>query len=478
MKHEANFINGHWVAADSGARLPVVDPATGQIIGHVPDAGRNETRRAIDAAAQAFKAYARTTAAERAGKLHRLHDLLLERQDELARMLTQEQGKPLAEAVGEIKMSAAYVRWFAEEARRVYGDVIPSPWAGRQLMAAKEPVGVVAAITPWNFPSSMLARKIAPALAAGCTIVAKPATQTPFSALVWGELCAEAGFADGVVNIVTGDAKAIGRELCENPLVRKLTFTGSTQVGKILLAQAATTVKKVSMELGGNAPFIVFNDADLDAAVSGGMAAKFRNTGQTCVCTNRFFVQSGIYDAFVEKLTAAARALKVGSGVTPGVEQGPLIDENAVIKLEQLVSDASQNGGRIVAGGQRHPLGGTYFEPTIIANATDDMLIAREEAFGPIAPIFKFETEAEVIARANATEYGLAAYFYTRSLGCAFRVSRALEYGIVGVNDGLVTTEVAPFGGVKESGMGREGSYHGIEDYLEVKYVSMGGLEA
>jgi succinate-semialdehyde dehydrogenase/glutarate-semialdehyde dehydrogenase len=369
------------------------------------------------------------------------------------------------------------VRWFAEEARRIYGDIIPSPWHDRQLFATKEPIGVVAAITPWNFPSSMLARKIAPAIAAGCTIVAKPATQTPYSALVWADLCQRAGVPKGVLNIVTGDPKAIGRELCENPIVRKLTFTGSTQVGKILLQQAAGTVKKVSMELGGNAPFIVFDDADLDKAVAGAVAAKFRNSGQTCVCTNRLYVQDEIYDAFLERFVAAVNDLKVGNGLDDGVQQGPLIDENSVRKVEELVSDARESGARVVTGGGRHALGGTFYAPTIIADANQRMKIAREEAFGPVAPVFRFTTEEEVIESANATEYGLAAYFYTKSLGRAFRVSRALEYGIVGVNEGIVTTEVAPFGGVKESGVGREGSHYGIEDYLEVKYISMGGLD-
>ena len=478
MKHEALYIDGQWVKADGGGVIPVVNPANGEEIGAVPDAGRAETRRAIAAAEAAFGAFSRTTAAERAAMLHGLADLILERREDLARLLTEEQGKPLAESRGEIGMSAAYVRWFAEEARRIYGEIIPSPWESRQLFAMREPVGVVAAITPWNFPSSMLARKIAPALAAGCTVVAKPASQTPFSGLAWGALCAEAGFPKGVVNIVTGGAREIGAELCENPAVRKLTFTGSTAVGKALLAQAAGTVKTVSMELGGNAPFIVFDDADLDAAVAGGIAAKFRNSGQTCVCTNRFYVQDGIYDAFMEKFVAAVEDLTVGDGLEDGVEQGPLIDVKALEKVEDFVADAAAHGGRVIAGGERHALGGTFYQPTVVAEASEAMKLAREEVFGPVAPVFRFATEEEAVARANATEYGLAAYFYTRDLGRAFRVSRGLEYGIVGVNEGLVTTEVAPFGGYKHSGIGREGSRHGITDYLEIKYVSMGGLGA
>jgi len=469
-------IAGSWVDADSGKTLEVEDPATGKVIGTIANAGAAETRQAIEAAHEAFKSFSRTTAAERAGMLRRLHQIILDNRHELARILTLEQGKPLAEAEGEIGMSAAYVLWFAEEARRVYGDIIPSPWRERRLLATRQPVGVVGAITPWNFPSSMLARKIAPALAAGCTIVCKPATQTPYSGLAWGELCVQAGFPAGVVNVVTGSARDIGRELTSNPLVRKITFTGSTEVGKVLLAQSAGTVKKVSMELGGNAPFIIFDDADIDRAVEGGINAKFRNTGQTCVCTNRFYVQAGVYDAFVEKLSVAASRLRVGAGDENGVELGPLIDSNSVEKVEELLTDAVGKGGRVVTGGQRHSLGGNFFEPTVIAEATSDMRFSREEIFGPLAPVFRFETEEEAIQLANDTEYGLACYFYTRDLGRAFRVSEALDYGIVGVNEGLVTTEVAPFGGVKESGMGREGSRYGIEDYLEVKYVCMGGL--
>jgi len=476
MQRDALYIDGAWVQADGGGTIAVNDPATGELVGHVPNAGRAETKRAIEAAYKAFKSFSRTTAAERANLLRKLHGLLLENREELATLLTREQGKPLQEARNEIASSAAYVLWFAEEARRVYGDIIPSPWQDRRLLATRQAIGVVGAITPWNFPSSMLARKIAPALAAGCTIVAKPASQTPLSALAWGVLCEQAGFPKGTVNIVTGSAREIGAELCENPLVAKITFTGSTEVGKILLKQAAGTVKKTSMELGGNAPFIVFDDADIDAAVEGAITSKFRNAGQTCVCTNRVYVQAGIYDAFVEKFGAAVEKLTIGSGLQDGVELGPLIDDNAVEKVEEFVADAQEKGGRVVVGGARHELGASFYKPTVIADAGADMRLSKEEIFGPVAPVFRFETEEEAIAQANDTEFGLAAYFYTRDLGRAFRVSEALEYGIVGVNEGLVTTEVAPFGGFKESGMGREGSYMGIEDYLEVKYVAMGGL--
>ena len=476
LKREANLIGGQWVGADSGASINVVNPATGEVIGTVPSVGRAETRRAIEAAAAAFETFRHTTAQERAKLLRDLHAAILDNQDALAELLTLEQGKPLAESKGEVGMSAAYTLWFAEEARRVYGDVIPSPWRERRILVTKEPVGVVAAITPWNFPSSMLARKFGPALAAGCTVVAKPATQTPYSGLAWGALCEEVGFPAGVVNILTGSASEIGAEMTENSAVRKISFTGSTEVGKILLRQAAGTVKKVSMELGGNAPFLVFDDADLERAVAGGMAAKYRNAGQTCVCTNRFYVQSGIYDRFVEGLSAASRGLKVGSGLDDGVQQGPLIDDKAVEKIEGFISDAEAKGGLILTGGKRHALGHSFFEPTVIANATQEMRFAREEIFGPVAPVFRFETEEEAIRLANDTEFGLACYFYTQDLGRAFRVSDGLEYGLIGINEGVITTEVAPFGGVKESGLGREGSKYGIEDYLEVKYVCIGGL--
>ncbi|MBO6541225.1 MAG: NAD-dependent succinate-semialdehyde dehydrogenase [Rhizobiaceae bacterium] len=473
---QANLIGGKWVEADSGAKIDVVNPANGKVLGTIPKCGQAETARAIEAAQKAFESFRKTTALERSKMLRKLHDALLDNQDSLAELLTLEQGKSLAEAKGEIGASAAYVLWFAEEARRTYGDVIPSPWADRRVIVTKEPVGVIAAITPWNFPSSMLARKIGPAIAAGCTSVVKPATQTPYSGLAWGVLAEEAGIPAGVINIVTGAAGEIGDELCTNPLVKKITFTGSTPIGKLLLEKAAGTVKKVSMELGGNAPFLVFDDADIDRAVEGAMTAKYRNSGQTCVCTNRFFVQAGVYDAFVEKLAKASKALKVGPGVDEGVQQGPLIDEKAVEKVEELVADATQNGGKIVAGGKRHALGGSFFEPTVIADATPKMKFMKEEIFGPVAPVFRFETEEEAIALANDTEYGLACYFYTSDLGRAFRVMGELKYGMVGVNEGLITTPEAPFGGVKESGLGREGGHQGIEDYLDTKYVCIGGL--
>ena len=470
---QANLIDGEWVQADSGATIDVVNPATGLKIGTVPKAGKAETRRAIEAAERAFKTFRKTSALERSKMLRRLHDAIMDNQDALAELLTMEQGKSLTEAKGEVGASAAYVLWFAEEARRTYGDVVPSPWADRRILVTKEAVGVIAAITPWNFPSSMLARKIGPAIAAGCTSVVKPASQTPYSGLAWGALAEEAGIPKGVVNVVTGAAGEIGDELCTNPIVKKITFTGSTEVGKILIEKSASTVKKVSMELGGNAPFLVFDDADIDRAVEGAVAAKYRNSGQTCVCTNRFFVQAGIYDAFVEKLAAASRKLKVGPGLDEGVQQGPLIDEKAVEKVEELIADASTKGGKVVAGGNRHALGGSFFEPTVIAGATTDMRFMKEEIFGPVAPVFKFESEEEAVALANDTEYGLACYFYTGDLGRAFRVMEGLKYGMVGVNEGLITTPEAPFGGVKESGLGREGGHQGIEDYLDTKLAQI-----
>lgn len=474
---EANYIDGQWLEADSGARFDVVDPASGKVIGFVPKAGRAETARAIAAAERAFASFSRTTANERAKLLRALHDALMDNQRELATLLVAEQGKPLSEAMGEIAISAAYIQWFAEEGRRVYGELIPSPWGNRRMMVTKEPIGVVAAITPWNFPSSMLARKIGPALAAGCTVVVKPASQTPYSGLAWAALCEEVGFAPGVINVITGSAGDIGDELCENPAVRKLTFTGSTEVGKSLIRKCAGTVKKVSMELGGNAPFIVFDDADLDRAVEGALVAKYRNSGQTCVCANRFYVQAGIYDAFVKGLAERARALKVGAGLEAGTEQGPLIDANAVTKVEELIADAVGKGGRVIAGGQRHALGGTFFEPTVVVDATAEMRFAQEEIFGPVSPVFRFETEEEAVAAANATEFGLACYFYTSNLGRAYRVMGGLKYGLIGVNEGLITTVEAPFGGLKESGLGKEGGRQGIEDYLDSKYVCIGGLD-
>ncbi|TPI15879.1 NAD-dependent succinate-semialdehyde dehydrogenase [Mesorhizobium sp. B4-1-3] len=473
---QANLINGEWVQADSGQTIDVNNPATGLKIGTVPKAGKAETRRAIEAAEAAFKSWRKTTALERSKLLRKLHDAMMDNQDVLAELLTIEQGKSLTESKGEIGSAAAYILWFAEEGRRVYGDIVPSPWGDRRILVTKEPVGVIAAITPWNFPSSMLARKIGPALAAGCTAVVKPASQTPYSGLAWGALVEEVGFPKGVVNVVTGSAGEIGDELCTSPLVKKITFTGSTEVGKILIQKSASTVKKVSMELGGNAPFLVFDDADVDRAVAGAITAKYRNSGQTCVCTNRFLVQAGIYDKFVEKLAEASSNLKVGSGLEEGVQQGPLIDERAVEKVEEFIADATSKGGKVVAGGKRHALGGSFFQPTVISGATPNMRFMKEEIFGPIAPVFKFETEEEAVALANDTEFGLAAYFYTGDLGRAFRVMEGLKYGMVGVNEGLITTPEAPFGGVKESGLGREGGHQGIEDYLDTKYACFGGL--
>jgi succinate-semialdehyde dehydrogenase/glutarate-semialdehyde dehydrogenase len=473
---QANLIGGEWVQADSGQTVDVTNPATGLVIGNVPKSGKAETRRAIEAAHAAFQTWKKTSVLERHKLLRRLHDAIMDNQQPLAELLTLEQGKSLTESKGEIAISAAYILWFAEEGRRTYGDVVPSPWADRRIIVTKEPTGVVAAITPWNFPSSMLARKIGPALAAGCTTVVKPASQTPYSGLAWGALAEEVGFPKGTINIVTGSAAEIGDEICANPLVKKITFTGSTEVGKVLIQKASATVKKVSMELGGNAPFIVFDDADIDRAVEGAMLAKYRNSGQTCVCTNRFFAQAGIYDRFVEKLAAASDKLKVGAGLEDGTQQGPLIDEKAVAKVEEFIADAKAKGGRVVAGGKRHALGGSFFEPTVIADAKPEMKFMKEEIFGPVAPVFRFETEDEAVAMANDTEFGLAAYFYTGNLGRAFRAMEGLKYGMVGVNEGLITTVEAPFGGVKESGIGREGGHQGIDDYLDTKYVCLGGL--
>ncbi|QCI66205.1 NAD-dependent succinate-semialdehyde dehydrogenase [Phreatobacter stygius] len=476
FQHEAAYVDGQWIGADDDKTLTVRDPATGETLGTVPACGKAETARAIAAAEAALPAWRARTAKDRAQILHRLANIIEQNADALGTLLTREQGKSLAEAKGEVNFSAAYVRWFAEEAQRIYGDVIPSPWAGRRILVTKEPVGVVGAITPWNFPSSMIARKLGPALAAGCTIVIKPASQTPYSGLAWGELCEQAGIPAGVVNVLTGSASAIGGELMDNPAVRKITFTGSTPIGKKLVEQSAKTLKKVSMELGGNAPFIVFDDADVDRAVEGALIAKYRNSGQTCVCTNRFLVQAGIHDSFVAKLAAASEALKVGNGLEPGVQQGPLIDEKAVEKVEEHIKDALGKGAKIVTGGHRHRLGGSFFEPTVLTGMTPDMLVARDETFGPLSPVFKFDTEDQAVRMANDTEFGLASYFYTRDLARAFRVAENLKYGMVGINEGLITTEVAPFGGVKESGMGKEGSKYGIEDYLDVKYVCVGGL--
>jgi succinate-semialdehyde dehydrogenase/glutarate-semialdehyde dehydrogenase len=475
---EANLIGGAWLAADSGKTIAVTNPATGEVLGSVPDSGEGETQRAIVAASAAFKSWSKSDLSFRVGLLHRLHDAIMDHQEALAGLLTAEQGKPLAEARGEIAIGAAYIRWFAEEIRRAKGEIVPAPTSDRRLLVTHHPVGVVGAITPWNFPSSMLARKLGPALAAGCTVVAKPATATPYSGLAWGKLIQDVGFPDGVVNILTGSARAIGGTIMASPDVRKVTFTGSTDVGKTLIRQSADTVKKLSMELGGNAPFIVFDDADLDAAVEGAMIAKYRNMGQTCVCTNRFYVQAGIHDAFVERLKAATAALVVGNGAEPGVQQGPLIDEGAVEKVEAMIADAVAKGGQVVQGGRRHGNGGTFFEPTVITGATSAMQFATDEIFGPLSAVFKFTTEEEAIAAANATEYGLAAYAYTRDLGRAFRLNDGLEYGLIGINSGLITTVEAPFGGLKESGMGKEGGSQGLEDYLSTKYVCLAGLKA
>ncbi len=471
------LIGGEWRDADGGGTRPVLNPANGETLGTVPDMGAAETRRAIDAAHAAFPQWARKTAKERAQVLRRLHDLMLQHQDDLARIMTAEQGKPLAEAKGEVAYSASFIEWFGEEAKRMYGDVIPGHAGDKRILTLRQPVGVVAAITPWNFPSAMLGRKLGPALAAGCTVVCKPALQTPYSALAIGVLAERAGLPPGVLNIVTGeDAAAIGGEMTGNAKVRKLSFTGSTAVGKRLMAQCAEGMKRVSLELGGNAPFIVFDDADLDAAVQGAIASKYRNTGQTCVCANRLFVQAGVYDAFAEKLVAAVAKLRVGDGLQGQTDQGPLIDDKALAKVEEHVADAVAHGARVALGGARHALGGTFYEPTVLLDVDTTMKLAEEETFGPVAPLFRFETEEEAIDLANATEFGLAGYFYTRDLARSWRVLEALECGIVGVNTGLISTEVAPFGGIKQSGVGREGSKYGLHDYTELKYACIGGV--
>jgi len=476
FKRESNIIGGEWVAADSGETFDVHNPATGETIGTVPMCGASETRRAIETAHAAFLEYSKRSALDRCKLLRKLAKIIRENKEELAQLLSLEQGKPISEARGEVNMSAKYVHWFSEEARRVYGDTIPSPWPDRRILVTHQAVGVAGCITPWNFPSSMLARKIAPALAAGCTVVCKPAEATPYSGLAWGILCEMAGFPKGAVNIITGDPVKIGEELCSNGLVRKLTFTGSTRVGKILMKQAAETVKKVSMELGGNAPFIVFDDADVDRAVEGAIAAKFRNTGQTCVCTNRLLVQSRIHGEFVEKFTKATQDLKMGEANDDGVTQGPMIDDAAVKKVHGMVEEAVGKGAHVIIGGSPADRKGSFFQPTVMTGATPDMQFAREEIFGPVAPIYEFDNEEEAIHMANDTEFGLAAYFYTQDLGRTIRVMEGLEYGLVGVNEGIITTVEAPFGGFKESGVGREGGYQGIEDYLETKYVCLGGL--
>ncbi|WP_114391857.1 NADP-dependent succinate-semialdehyde dehydrogenase [Oleisolibacter albus] len=471
------FIAGRWVDADSGKTITVTNPATAATLGTVPDMGAEETRRAIAAANTAWPAWRAKTAKERAGILRRWFELMLANQEDLARLMTAEQGKPLAESRGEIAYAASFLEWFAEEGKRVYGDVVPTFKADARVVVVKEPIGVTAAITPWNFPAAMITRKAGPALAAGCPMVIKPASATPYSALAMAVLAERAGVPAGIISVVTGSARAIGGEMTANPIVRKLSFTGSTEIGKVLMQQCAGTVKKVSMELGGNAPFIVFDDADLDAAVKGAIASKYRNAGQTCVCANRILVQDGVYEAFTRKLGEAVRALKVGNGADDGVLIGPLIDRAAVEKVEEHIQDAVAKGARIALGGKRHGLGGSFFEPTILTDVTTAMKVAREETFGPLAPLFKFSDEAEAIRMANDTEFGLAAYFYSRDIGRVWRVAEALEYGIVGINEGIISSEVAPFGGVKESGIGREGSKYGIEDYLEIKYLLMGGLK-
>jgi len=472
--HQQAYINGTWV--DTQAVIEVTNPADNTVLGTVPNMGQAETHEAIAAAHAAMPAWRNKLAKERAAIMRQWFNLIMENQQDLAVLMTAEQGKPLAESKGEVAYGASFIEWFAEEAKRVYGDVIPEPIPGRRIVVIKQPIGVVAAITPWNFPIAMITRKIAPALAAGCTVVVKPAAATPFCALALAELAEQAGIPKGVINVLTGRPKEIGAELTANPLVRKLSFTGSTSIGKLLMAQCASNVKKVSLELGGNAPFIVFDDADIDAAIVGAIASKYRNTGQTCVCANRLLVQEGIYDEFAAKLAQAVSQLKVGDGLKGETQQGPLINMAAVEKVESHISDAVNQGAKVAFGGQRHALGGTFFEPTILTDVTPSMLIATEETFGPVAPLFRFKTEQEAIALANDTPFGLASYFYTRDLGRAWRVAEGLEYGMVGINEGIISTEVAPFGGVKESGLGREGSKYGIEDYLEMKYVCMGGV--
>ncbi|MBZ7649135.1 NADP-dependent succinate-semialdehyde dehydrogenase [Klebsiella grimontii] len=468
------MINGRWRDASGKETLAVTNPANGQPLGNVPKMGAGETREAIDAAARALPAWRALTAKERSSILRRWFELMMEHQDDLARLMTLEQGKPLAEAKGEISYAASFIEWFAEEGKRIYGDTIPGHQADKRLLVIKQPIGVTAAITPWNFPSAMITRKAGPALAAGCTMVLKPASQTPFSALALAELANRAGIPEGVFNVVTGSASEVGGELTGNPLVRKLSFTGSTEIGRQLMEQCAKDIKKVSLELGGNAPFIVFDDADLDKAVEGALASKFRNAGQTCVCANRLYVQDSVYDRFAEKLQQAVSKLQIGDGLQPNVTIGPLIDEKAIAKVQEHIADALGKGAQVVTGGKVHELGGNFFQPTILVDVPGDAKVAKEETFGPLAPLFRFKDEADVIAQANDTEFGLAAYFYARDLGRVFRVGEALEYGIIGINTGLISTEVAPFGGVKSSGLGREGSKYGIEDYLEIKYMCIG----
>ena len=468
------YVAGQWIDADDGTTFAVTNPARGDVICHLPDLGRAETARAIDAAQKAMKDWAARTGKERAAVLRKWFDLMMANQDDLGKILTAEMGKPLAEAKGEVAYGASFIEWFGEEAKRVYGETIPGHQRDKRITVIKQPIGVVGSITPWNFPNAMIARKVGPALAAGCGFVARPAAETPLSALAMALLGERAGLPAGIFSVITStQSSAIGKEFCENHAVRKLTFTGSTEVGRILLRQAADQVMKCSMELGGNAPFIVFDDADLDAAVQGAMISKFRNNGQTCVCANRIYVQAGVYDAFAKKLAEAVAKTKVGDGLTEDVTFGPLINEKAVLKVEEHISDALSKGAKVETGGKRHELGGSFFQPTILTGATTDMLVTNEETFGPLAPLFKFETEEEVIELANATIFGLASYFYARDIGRITRVQEALEYGMVGVNTGLISTEVAPFGGVKQSGLGREGSHHGMEDYLEMKYICL-----
>ncbi len=470
------YLNGVWCDADGGQTIEVRNPATGERIGGVPLMGAAETRRAIEAANAAWPAWRKKSAKERGAVLRKWYELILENTDDLARLMTAEQGKPLAEARGEVAFGASFIEWFAEEGKRIAGDTLPSPWPDRRLVVTKEPIGVCAAITPWNFPNAMITRKAGPALAAGCPMVLKPAEATPFSALALAALAERAGVPPGVFSVVTGSPKEIGAEMTSNPIVRKLSFTGSTAIGRLLMQQCAPTIKKLSLELGGNAPFIVFDDADLDAAVEGAMASKYRNAGQTCVCANRIYVQDGVYEAFAAKLVAAVAKIRVGDGTEAGVTQGPLIDDKAVRKVEEHVADALAKGGRLLAGGKRHALGHGFFEPTVIADATPAMRVASEETFGPLAPLFRFGSDEEALALANATEFGLAAYFYSRDIGRVWRVAEGLESGMVGVNTGLISNEIAPFGGVKQSGLGREGSHYGIDDYLVIKYICMGGI--
>ena len=476
LLRQANYLDGKWVQADSGATFGVNNPATGELVGEVPAMGTAETRRAIESAYRAFPEWRALLASERSALLRKLYELMLQNTEDLALIMTSEQGKPLAESRGEIAYAASFIEWFAEEGKRIYGDTVPQPTKGRRVLVLKEPIGVFAAITPWNFPAAMITRKAGAGWAAGCTGVIRPASQTPFSALAIAVLAERAGFPPGVCNVITGPANPIGQEITSNRMVRKVSFTGSTEVGAKLMAQSAPSIKKMGLELGGNAPFIVFEDADLDAAVQGAMVCKYRNTGQTCVCANRLLVQDSIYDDFAGRLKAAVGKLKVGNGIDAGVTQGPLINSDALHKVEEHIADAVRRGARLVTGGVRHPLGGNFFQPTILRDVPREAAIFREETFGPVAPLFRFKTEQEAIAMANDTEFGLAAYFYSRDIGRVFRVAEALEAGIIGINEGIISTAVAPFGGVKSSGVGREGSKYGIEDYLEIKYLALGGI--